>query len=86
MGLTPVQFNKNDKLNGTQNTNFKSADGKVIAQDKNQDGNNSSKIENEKNSENSKDGQNYNENNPNGEDNPIKQTFSRKEQPDNNNK
>lgn len=73
LGLTPVQFNKNDKLNGTQNTNFKSADGKVIAQDKNQDGNNSSKIENEKNSENSKDGQNYNENNQNGEDNPIKQ-------------
>ena len=73
LGLTPVQFNKNDKLNGTQNANFKSADGKVIVQDKNQDGNNSSKIENEKNSENSKDGQNYNENNPSGEDNPIKQ-------------
>ena len=73
LGLTPVQFNKNDKLNGTQNANFKSADGKVIAQDKNQDGNNSSRIENEKNSENSKDGQNYNENNPNGEDNSIKQ-------------
>ena len=73
LGLTPVQFNRNDKLNGTQNANFKSADGKVIAQDKNQDGNNSSKIENEKNSENSKDGQNYNENNPNGEDNSIKQ-------------
>ena len=79
LGLTPVQFNKNDKnnknnkSNGTQNANFKSADGKVIAQDKNQDGNNSSKIENEKNSENSKDGQNYNENNSNGEDNPIKQ-------------
>lgn len=73
LGLTPIQFNKNDKLNGTQNANFKSADGKIIAQDKNQDGNNSSKIENEKNSENSKDGQNYNENNPNGEDNPIKQ-------------
>ena len=79
LGLTPVQFNKNDKnnknnkSNGTQNANFKSADGKVIAQDKNQDGNNSSKIENEKNSENSKDGQNYNENNQNGEDNPIEQ-------------
>ena len=73
LGLTPVQFNKNDKLNGTQNANIKSANGKTIAQDKNQDGNNSSKIENEKNSENSKDGQNYNENNPNGEDNPIKQ-------------
>ena len=73
LGLTPVQFNKNDKSNGTQNANFKSADGKVIAQDKNQDGNNSSKIENEKNGENSKDGQNYNENNPNGEDNSIKQ-------------
>lgn len=79
LGLTPVQFNKNDKnnknnkSNGTQNANFKSADGKVIAQDKNQDGNNSSKIENEKNSENSKDGQNYNENNQKGEDNPIKQ-------------
>lgn len=73
LGLTPVQFNKNDKLNGTQNANIKSANGKVIAQDKNQDGNNSSRIENEKNSENSKDGQNYNENNPNGEDNSIKQ-------------
>ncbi len=73
LGLTPIQFNKNDKLNGTQNANFKSADGKIIAQDKNQDGNNSSKIENEKNSENSKDGQSYNENNPNGEDNSIKQ-------------
>ena len=76
LGLTPVQFNKNNKnnkSNGTQNANFKSADGKVIAQDKNQDGNNSSKIENEKNSENSKDGQNYNENNQNGEDNPIEQ-------------
>ena len=73
LGLTPVQFNKNDKLNGTQNANIKSANGKIIAQDKNQDGNDSSKIENEKNSENSKDGQNYNENNPNGEDNPIKQ-------------
>ena len=73
LGLTPVQFNKNDKLNGTQNANIKSADGKIIAQDKNQDGNDSSKIENEKNSENSKDGQNYNENNPNGEDNSIKQ-------------
>ena len=73
LGLTPIQFNKNDKLNGTQNVNFKSADGKIIAQDKNQDGNDSSKIENEKNSENSKDGQNYNVNNPNGEDNPIKQ-------------
>ena len=73
LGLTPVQFNKNDKLNGTQNANIKSANGKTIAQDKNQDGNNSSKIENEKNSENSKDGQSYNENNPNGEDNSIKQ-------------
>lgn len=73
LGLTPVQFNRNDKLNGTQNANFKSADGKVIAQDKNNDGNNSNKIENEKNSENSKDGQNYNKNNPNGEDNSIKQ-------------
>ena len=73
LGLTPVQFNKNDKLNGTQNANFKSADGKIIVQDKNQDGNDSSKIKNEKNSENSKDGQNYNENNPNGEDNSIKQ-------------
>ena len=73
LGLTPVQFNKNDKSNGTQNANIKSANGKIIAQDKNKDGNNSSKIENEKNSENSKDGQNYNENNPNGEDNPIKQ-------------
>jgi len=73
LGLTPVQFNKNDKLNGTQNANIKSADGKIIAQDKNQDGNDSSKIENEKNSENSKDGQNYNENNQNGEDNPIEQ-------------
>ena len=73
LGLTPVQFNKNDKLNGTQNANIKSANGKIIAQDKNQDGNDSSKIENEKNSENSKDGQNYNENNPNGEDNSIKQ-------------
>lgn len=73
LGLTPIQFNKNDKLNGTQNANFKSADGKIIAQDKTQDGNNSSEIANEKNSENSKDGQNYNENNPNGEDNPIKQ-------------
>ena len=42
LGLTPVQFNKNNKnnkSNGTQNANFKSADGKVIAQDKNQDGN-----------------------------------------------
>ena len=28
LGLTPVQFNKNNKLNGTQNANFKSADGK----------------------------------------------------------
>ena len=73
LGLTPVQFNKNDKLNGTQNANIKGANGKTIAQDKNQDGNNSSKIENEKNSENSKDGQSYNENNPNGEDNSIKQ-------------
>ena len=73
LGLTPVQFNKNDKLNGTQNVNIKTANGKIIAQEKNQDGNNSSKIENEKNSENSKDGQNYNENNSNGEDNPIKQ-------------
>lgn len=73
LGLTPVQFNKNDKLNGTQNANIKSANGKTIAQDKNQDGNNSSKIENEKNSENSKEGQSYNENNPNGEDNSIKQ-------------
>ena len=73
LGLTPVQFNKNDKLNGTQNANIKSANGKIIAQDTNQDGNNSSKIENEKNGENSKDGQNYNENNPNGEDNSIKQ-------------
>ena len=73
LGLTPIQFNKNDKLNGTQNANIKSANGKIIAQDKNQDGNNSSEIANEKNSENSKDGQNYNENNPNGEDNSIKQ-------------
>ena len=73
LGLTPVQFNKNDKSNGTQNANIKSANGKIIAQDKNQDGNNSNKIENEKNSENSEDGQNYNENNPNGEDNSIKQ-------------
>ena len=73
LGLTPVQFNKNDKSNGTQNANIKSANGKIIAQDTNQDGNNSSKIENEKNGENSKDGQNYNENNPNGEDNSIKQ-------------
>ena len=73
LGLTPVQFNKNDKSNGTQNANIKSANGKIIAQDTNQDGNNSSKIENEKNSENSKDGQSYNENNPNGEDNSIKQ-------------
>jgi stage II sporulation protein P len=73
LGLTPIQFNKNDKLNETQNANFKSADGKIIAQDKTQDGNSSSEIANEKNSENSKDGQNYNENNPNGEDNPIKQ-------------
>lgn len=73
LGLTPVQFNKNDKLNGTQNANIKGANGKTIAQDKNQDGNNSSKIENEKNSENSKEGQSYNENNPNGEDNSIKQ-------------
>ena len=73
LGLTPVQFNKNDKLNGTQNVNIKTANGKIIAQEKNQDGNNSSKIENEKNSENSKDGQNYNENNQNGEDNPIEQ-------------
>ena len=73
LGLTPVQFNKNDKLNGTQNANIKGANGKTIAQDKNQDGNNSSRIENEKNSENSKDGQSYNENNPNGEDNSIKQ-------------
>ena len=79
LGLTPVQFNKNDKnnknnkSNGTQNANFKSADGKIIAQDKNQAGNDSSKIKNEKNSENSKDGQNYNENNQNGEDNPIEQ-------------
>ena len=73
LGLTPIQFNKNDKSNGTQNANFKSAEGKIIAQDKNQDGNNSSEIANEKNSENSKDGQNYNENSPNGEDNSIKQ-------------
>lgn len=79
LGLTPVQFNKNNKnnknnkSNGTQIGNFKSADGKIIAQDKNQAGNDSSKIENEKNSENSKDGQNYNENNQNGEDNPIEQ-------------
>ena len=73
LGLTPIQFNKNDKLNETQNANFKSADGKIIAQDKTQDGNSSSEIANEKNSENSKDGQNYNENNPNGEDNSIKQ-------------
>ena len=76
LGLTPVQFNKNNKnnkSNGTQIGNFKSADGKIIAQDKNQAGNDSSKIKNEKNSENSKDGQNYNENNQNGEDNPIEQ-------------
>ena len=76
LGLTPVQFNKNNKnnkSNGTQIENFKSADGKIIAQDKNQAGNDSSKIKNEKNSENSKDGQNYNENNQNGEDNPIEQ-------------
>lgn len=73
LGLTPVQFNKNDKSNGIQIGNFKSADGKIIAQDKNQAGNDSSKIKNEKNSEKSKDGQNYNENNQNGEDNPIEQ-------------
>ena len=73
LGLTPVQFNKNDKLNGIQNENIKSANGKIISQDKNKDGNNSSEIANEKNSENSEDGQNYNKNNPNGEDNSIKQ-------------